>query len=94
MMTESQLRMEKQNLAERCFRAAEECGYLERIDQTPSVLSRETEVLSALTEAMRYHTDRGEMRMETCLRLMSKILDLQEEAIAERKTQLAKHARQ
>jgi len=93
-MTDALLKQKANRLMAKCLTCAAGCAELERIDTIPSILSRESDVLSTLMQNLMRCVDEKHMRLETALTLMETILDLQERGIAERKRQLERHGSQ
>lgn len=84
----------RDRLMQRSLDLAKQCAELILIDPTPSVLSRETGVLSNLTEQLRQAVDSGSMRLESCLRIVECLMDVQQDCLTRRKWQLERHGRQ
>jgi hypothetical protein len=93
-MTNALLKQKADRVTAKCLACAAGCAELERIDTVPSILSRESDVLMTLTQDLTRSVDAKWIRLETALTLMETILDLQEQAIAERKRQLERHRSQ
>ena len=78
-------------LAQRANRIAQQCAEIARIDTADSQLGRETATLCNLLDEMRRAVDAAELRLESCLRIMETIFDVQEQNILLRQAELKRH---
>jgi hypothetical protein len=91
-MTEA-TKAKKAELGRRCVALAVAISELMKIDHTESIYCRESDAMSMLISNVRQYVDAHHMRMETGLRVMETCLDVQEELIAERRSQITNAAR-
>lgn len=61
---------------------------MKTLDSSPSICGDETNSLARIAVSLRIMVDTGKMRNCTCFRLLDLILDLQEEAVSDRKAEL------
>ena len=81
-------RAEAFRIAARAEHVAQLCGKMDEFDSEPSQIGRESDFLTNLIRHVRIQAEAKQIRFPKALRLFELILDLQEEAIADRCAEL------
>ncbi len=91
---DEEIEEKRARLSARSMDLSRQCGRMAAVDSQSTIFSREADTLSGISHYLTAAVDSGHLRLSTAFALMETLFDLQQEALTERKAEIAKQAHQ